>query len=64
METETIETKKCNNCLKRITIEKIGCPHCRNDDFICDGKAIMRTIPKKFILEELIESIAALFNQH
>ena len=50
METETIETKKCNNCLKRVTIELNRCPHCRTDDFTFDGAVIERAIKQKFNL--------------
>jgi RNA polymerase subunit RPABC4/transcription elongation factor Spt4 len=58
METETIETKKCNNCLKRVTIEHGRCPFCRNDDFTYDGAVIVRVKPRKF---NLFKSIAAMF---
>jgi len=60
METETIETKKCNNCLKRVGIEQSRCPHCRNDDFTYDGAVIVRVIPKKF---NLSKHIAGLFRK-
>jgi len=59
METETIETKKCNNCLKRVNIEQGRCPYCRKDDFTYDGAVIVRVVPQKF---NLFKSIAALFN--
>jgi len=58
METETIETKKCNNCLKRVTIEQDRCPHCRKDDFTYDGAVIKRVKPYKF---NLFKSIVAIF---
>ena len=58
METETIETKKCNNCLKRVTIEQDRCPYCRSDDFIYDGTMIERVKPQKF---NLFKSITAIF---
>ena len=58
METETIETKKCNNCLRRINIEKNRCPYCRKDDFTYDGAVIIRALPQKF---NLFKSILALF---
>jgi len=60
METETIETKKCNNCLKRVTIEKNRCPFCRRDDFTFDGAVIVYDKPRKF---DLIKSISTLFHQ-
>ncbi|WP_461246401.1 hypothetical protein [Treponema sp. R6D11] len=60
METETIETKKCNNCLKRVTIEQNRCPHCRKDDFTFDGAVIVRAIKRKF---NLFRSIASIFKK-
>ena len=60
METETIETKKCKNCLRRVTIDLNRCTQCRKDDFIYDGAVIVRTKSQKSIL---FESIAALFKK-
>jgi len=60
METETIETKKCNNCLKRVNIEQVICPFCRNDDFAYGGTVIVRAIPRKF---NLFKSIRAIFKK-
>jgi len=59
-ETETIETKKCNNCLKRVDIEQGRCPHCRNDDFTFDGAVIVRVKPRKF---NLFKNIAVMFKK-
>jgi len=61
METEIVETKKCNNCLKRIDIEQIRCPFCRKEDFIYDGAFIKRAKKHKF---DLFISIATLFKKH
>jgi RNA polymerase subunit RPABC4/transcription elongation factor Spt4 len=58
METETIETKKCNNCLRRISVELIRCHYCGKDDFTYDGAVIVRVKPRKF---NLFKSIAAMF---
>ena len=55
---ETIETKKCKNCLKRVTIEQYRCPYCRKDDFTYDGVVIVHTKPRK---SNLFTSIAAMF---
>jgi len=55
MDTETIETKKCSNCLKRVTLEEGSCPFCRKDDFIYDGAVIVRNKPHKFNLRKSIE---------
>jgi len=60
METETIETKKCNNCLKRVNIELNRCSFCRNDEFTYDGAVIVRIIPRKI---NPFKSIAALFKK-
>jgi len=60
MEKETIETKKCNNCLKRITIEENRCPFCRKDDFTYDGAFIVRDKPRKF---NLFKSIGGAFKK-
>ena len=60
METETIETKKCNNCLKRVSLEYLRCPHCREDDFIYDGAVIVCVKSRKF---NPFKSIAALFKK-
>jgi len=60
METETIETKKCNNCLKRVSVEKNRCTYCRKDDFTYDGAVIVRVKPRKF---NLIKSISAIFKK-
>jgi len=30
---ESKETKKCLNCLRRVDIEVLRCPHCRSDNF-------------------------------
>jgi hypothetical protein len=58
METETIETKKCNNCLRRVTIEQDRCSYCRSDDFTFDGTVIERVVKRKF---NPFKSLAALF---
>ena len=55
METETVETKKCNNCLRRVSIELNRCSFCRKDDFTYDGAVIVRVIPRK---NDLFNSIA------
>jgi len=60
METETVESKKCNNCLKRAAIYQYRCPYCGKVDFTFDGVVIVRTIPQKSIL---FESITALFKK-
>jgi len=30
---DTLETKKCNNCLRRVAIHWIMCPWCKHEDF-------------------------------
>jgi Zn finger protein HypA/HybF involved in hydrogenase expression len=30
---ETLETKKCLRCLRRVNIDLFHCPHCRSDNF-------------------------------
>jgi hypothetical protein len=60
METEIIESKKCNNCLKRCNIEQVRCPFCGKDDFTYDGAFIERSIKRKF---NLFKSIAVLFKK-
>jgi len=60
METETIETKKCNNCLRRVTIEQGRCPFCRKGEFTYDGAVIERVIPRKF---NFFEGVAAMFKK-
>ena len=60
METETIETKKCNNCLKRVTVEQDRCPFCRKDDFTYDGAVIVREKPRKF---NLFKFVAVMFKR-
>jgi len=59
-EMETIETKKCNNCLKRVNIEHNRCSFCRKDDFTYDGNVIVRIKPRKL---NPLKSIAALFKR-
>ncbi len=34
---ETIETKKCLNCQKRVKVYYAKCPHCRKDNFEYDS---------------------------
>jgi len=58
METETIESKKCNNCLKRVSIEKLRCSYCGKDEFTYDGAVIVQEKPSNF---NLIATFAALF---
>jgi len=60
METEIIETKKCNNCLKRSNIEHVRCPFCGKDDFTYDGGFIKRAIKPR---SNLFKSIASLFKK-
>jgi RNA polymerase subunit RPABC4/transcription elongation factor Spt4 len=60
MKTETIETKKCKYCLRRVAIDKNRCPHCRKNDFFYDGAIIVRAKSKKLIL---LESISAIFKK-
>jgi len=33
IENNTAETKKCLQCLRRVNIEAVRCPHCRSDNF-------------------------------
>jgi hypothetical protein len=56
MKTETIETKKCNNCLKRVAIYQHRCS-CGKVDFTYDGAVITRTKPQKSILFENITAL-------
>ncbi len=34
---ETIETKKCLNCLRRVKVQYVKCPHCGKDNFEYDS---------------------------
>jgi RNA polymerase subunit RPABC4/transcription elongation factor Spt4 len=61
METETIETKKCNNCLRRVNVGQNRCSFCRKDDFTYDGAVIVRVIKRKF---NLVKSIAAMLKKN
>jgi hypothetical protein len=60
METEIIESKKCNNCLRRLIIEQVRCPFCGKDDFTYDGAFIERAIKRKF---NLFKSISGVFKK-
>jgi Zn finger protein HypA/HybF involved in hydrogenase expression len=35
---KTTETKKCWNCLRRIKVDYVYCPHCSSKDFVYDIK--------------------------
>jgi len=35
-ETETLERKKCKNCLQSVKIDFLKCPHCRCSNFYGD----------------------------
>jgi len=36
-ERETMERKKCKNCLQSVKIDYLRCPHCGRDDFQFDS---------------------------
>jgi len=36
-ERETLERKKCKNCLQNIKIEYLKCPHCGGSSFYSPG---------------------------
>ena len=32
-ESKTVETKKCLNCLKRVSVDNYKCPYCKSNNF-------------------------------
>jgi hypothetical protein len=56
MEKESVESKKCKSCLKRVIIDENYCPYCRKADFIYDGIFIERVKKRRKSLTELLKS--------